>query len=232
MMSSRVPRRPTPSGGVAGRTVVVVVVAALLGWLILSRAYRSSSSSVSPPKATTTTTIKGGSTTTTSAFATTTTTVNMTGVKVIVLNGSGVAGAAGKLTQQLQQRHLVMQSAKDATGSDFSATAVYYTVGFDKQAAFVAETIKPGLLTAGIVPAQSPAKNPADLTGVGVVVLLGKDLATDVVNGKIPPADTSNTTSPTSLPGGTVASTAKPTTTSSVAKTTTTVKKTTTTKKK
>jgi hypothetical protein len=88
------------------------------------------------------------------------------------------------------------------------------------------------------VPTPSPAKTPSDLTGIQVVVLIGKDLGPDIVAGKVPvtvPGATTATVGPTTIPGGTAAPTIKPTTTlaktATTATTATTVKKTTTTKK-
>jgi len=239
-MSTRPPRRSGPStGGVAGRTVIVVVLAGVLGWLILRNGFKSSDSTANGATSHATTTARGATTTTSSTLATTTTTTlpSMVGVKIIVLNGSGVGGAAGKLTQGLQKKTLggaTLAPAKDATNPNFATSAVYYAPTFQGQAQLVADLITPGIVVSPL-PATSPAKTPSDLTGMSVVALIGKDIGADVVAGKIPAADpnapaTSSVT--TGIPGGTVASTAKPATTTTTAKkttTTTTVKKVTTT---
>jgi hypothetical protein len=237
-MNTRPTRRPGPGTGVAGRTIVVVVIAALLGWLILHNGFKGSDATgiVTNPGTKATTIPKGGTTSTSSTVPAVTTTVkpDFTGVKVVVLNGSGIPGAANALAQALQRQQLgPTYAAKNASGENFQTSAVYYAVGFDRQAAVVANAIKAGLLPAGTVPTPSPAKTPTDLTGIQVVILIGKDLGPDIVAGKVPvtvAGATTATLGPTTIPGGTAAPTIKPTTTLAKA-TTTTVKKTTTTKK-
>src|SRR5262245_60182876 len=125
--SRRPPREPRPSA-MAGRTVFVVLVAVGVGLLILRFGFaESGGASV------------GGSTTTaasstTVAGDTTTTTISFANTQVLVANGSGVGGAAGRVTDTLSNKGYSTLPATNATQSNQATSSVYYQPGYEAQA--------------------------------------------------------------------------------------------------
>ena len=132
----------------------------------------TSTSSVSetsePPSATTSST-----TTSTSSTTTTTTTVVESPVvlQVQVLNGSGVAGAAGRLTDKLSQAGYVVLSPENAP-QRYSSSAVYYQEGWKDRAEEI-------LQVAEIDEVDAPTAMPQQFASeeAAVIVLLGTDTA-------------------------------------------------------
>jgi hypothetical protein len=92
-------------------------------------------------------------------------------VATIVLNGSGVAGAAGVYTTALSDRGYQTAEAGNANAR-VEATEVYFTPGFDQEALVLARSIGS---TATPQPLASPP--PGDVGTANVVVVLGPDLA-------------------------------------------------------
>ena len=112
-------------------------------------------------------------TTTTTASAvpettTTTTTAPVISLQVQVLNGSGVAGAAGRLTEKLSQAGYAVLSPGNA--QRYRSSAVYYAEGWESQAREILETSE-------IEQIADPTPMPPQFSGNGaaVVVLLGTD---------------------------------------------------------
>ena len=120
-----------------------------------------------PPSATT------SSTTTTSTSSTTTTTVVESPVvlQVQVLNGSGVAGAAGRMTDKLSEAGYVVLSPENAP-QRYSSSAVYYQEGWKDRAEEI-------LQAAEIEEIDTPTAMPQQFAteDAAVIVLLGTDTA-------------------------------------------------------
>ena len=132
----------------------------------------SSTSSVpetsEPPSATT-----SSPTTTTSSTTTTTTAVVESPVvlQVQVLNGSGVAGAAGRMTDKLSEAGYVVLSPENAP-QRYSSSAVYFAEGWQDKAEEI-------LQAAEIDEIDTPTAMPQQFATeeAAVIVLLGTDTA-------------------------------------------------------
>ena len=113
------------------------------------------------------------STTTTSTSTTTTTTVVESPVvlQVQVLNGSGVAGAAGRMTDKLSEAGYVVLSPENAP-QRYSSSAVYYQEGWKDRAEEI-------LAAADIDEIDAPTAMPQQFATeeAAVIVLLGTDTA-------------------------------------------------------
>ena len=122
-----------------------------------------------PSSATTSST----TTTTTSSTTTTTTTVVESPVvlQVQVLNGSGVAGAAGRMTDKLSEAGYVVLSPENAP-QRYSSSAVYFAEGWQDKAEEI-------LQAAEIDEIEAPTAMPQQFASeeVAVIVLLGTDTA-------------------------------------------------------
>ena len=125
-----------------------------------------------PPSAATSST-----TTTTSSTTTTTTTVveSPAVLQVQVLNGSGVAGAAGRMTDKLSEAGYVVLSPENAP-QRYATSAVYYQDGWQDRAAEI-------LAAADIEEIDAPTAMPQQFATeeAAVIVLLGTDSAPAVV---------------------------------------------------
>ena len=126
---------------------------------------------------TTTTTSAAPPTTTTSTPATTTTTTTTVpsadDLRVQVLNGSGISGAAGRLTERLEEAGYDMLPAGNAPRR-YAVSAVYYSHDvLEDQAAEIAVATGVG----GVVSLAMPSPAPFVVEGadVYVVVLIGAD---------------------------------------------------------
>jgi LytR cell envelope-related transcriptional attenuator len=115
------------------------------------------------------------STTTTSTrpLSTTTSTVAHSSVKVLVANGTSEANAAGHFAQKLQQQGWNVGTPQNAT-STASTTTIYYAPTQQQAAALVASEL--GVPTTALQPVSSSVPV-ANATGLGVVVVIGSDLA-------------------------------------------------------
>ena len=115
------------------------------------------------------------SSTTTSTSSTTTTTTTVVESPVIlqvqVLNGSGVAGAAGRMTDKLSEAGYVVLSPENAP-QRYSTSAVYYQDGWQDRAAEI-------LAAAEIDEIDAPSAMPQQFAteDAAVIVLLGTDTA-------------------------------------------------------
>ena len=92
-------------------------------------------------------------------------------VKVLVANGSGVQGAAGRATESLLGQGYNALSPVNAESQ--SETRLYYAVGFEADAQAIAQ-----LLSAPpdrLAPMIDPPPGGVDLRGANVLVLLGPD---------------------------------------------------------
>ena len=119
------------------------------------------------------------STTTTTASSTTTTTTTVVEssavLQVQVLNGSGVAGAAGRMTDKLSQAGYVVLSPENAP-QRYSSSAVYFAEGWQDKAEEI-------LQAAEIEEIDAPTAMPQQFASedAAVIVLLGTDTAPVVV---------------------------------------------------
>jgi hypothetical protein len=94
-------------------------------------------------------------------------------VTVIVLNGTAVSGAAGKYATALQSAGYTMLESGNAAVK-IPATQVFFTEGFDVEAAAVALAIG---APATVTPAALPTPPPGEVGAANVVVVIGSDLA-------------------------------------------------------
>ena len=148
----------------------------------------SSGTSEPPNSSTTTTTTSSTTTTTTSTTTTTTTTVpSADDMRVQVLNGSGITGAAGRLTERLEGEGWDMLPAGNAPRR-YGSSAVYYShdVLEDQAAEIAADTGVSGVVA---LPMPSPAPFVVEGADAYVVVLIGAD---DIGNSLRPPARSSS----------------------------------------
>lgn len=126
---------------------------------------------------TTTTTSAAPATTTTTSTTTTTASVVVSPVvlQVQVLNGSGVAGAAGRLTDKLSQAGYVVLPPDNAP-QRYSSSAVYFADGWQAKAGEI-------LQTAEIAEIEEVTAMPQQFAteAASVIVLLGTDTAPEVV---------------------------------------------------
>ena len=130
----------------------------------------SSVPETSEPSAATT-----SSTTTTTTFTTTTTTTTAVEspavLQVQVLNGSGVAGAAGRMTDKLSQAGYVVLSPENAP-QRYSSSAVYFDEGWQAKAEEILQAAEIEKIDAPTAMPQQFATEEA-----AVIVLLGTDTA-------------------------------------------------------
>jgi hypothetical protein len=177
-------RRPAEPAANPARGAALVVVAVLIGLVLLRNGLDTS-------EAITTT---GGSPGTDSSASdgdggdggddgttTTSTTVVVrepAEVPTIVLNDSGVGGAAKKYSDALAARGYALTNPAGANENDSSTTSevtiVYFAEGFEAEAAAVVAAIG---APATVVPAALPDPPPGPIASASVVVVLGTDLA-------------------------------------------------------
>lgn len=144
-------RRPTEPAANPARGVALVVVAVLVG-LFLLRNGLDTSETVAPTNSDRGSDV--GTTDSAGADNTTSTTLGLRSppdVPTIVLNGSGVAGAAKKYSTALLNKGYALTKADGDNATVKPATTqVLYTPGFEKEAAAVALLI--GAPSAGVAP--------------------------------------------------------------------------------
>ena len=148
----------------------------------------TATASATTTTATTTTSATPPTTTTSTTTKTTTTTIpSADDLRVQVLNGSGISGAAGRLTARLEEAGWDMLPAGNAPRR-YSASAVYYSHDvLEDQAAEIAVDTGVGGVVSLAMP--SPAPFVVEGAGVYVVVLIGAD---DLAGSLRPPARASS----------------------------------------
>ena len=131
----------------------------------------ASGTSEPPGTSTTTTTTSAVPVTTTSSTTTTTVVESPVVLQVQVLNGSGVAGAAGRMTDKLSQAGYAVLSPANAP-QRYSSSAVYFAEGWQAKAEEI-------LQAAEIEEIDAPTAMPQQFAteDAAVVVLLGTDTA-------------------------------------------------------
>ena len=139
----------------------------------------SSATTSSVPETSEASSTATSSTTTTTSSTTTTTTAAVVESPVVlqvqVLNGSGVAGAAGRMTDRLSEAGFVVLSPENAP-QRYSSSAVYYQEGWQDKAEEI-------LRAADIEEIEEATPMPQQFVseGAAVIVLLGTDTAPAVV---------------------------------------------------
>jgi len=184
-MNARRPPRQSPGATTSLRVILVVGIAALLGWFILRNGFPGTDDGGDGGGSAATTTLA-----VTTTAAPTSTTVNMAGTKIVVANGSGVGGSAGRLSDALRADGYAVIEPTNANQNDYETTEIYFTAGFEAQAGEVAREL--GVPVTGLLPDPSPVP-PAGVQDANVIVVLGKDLASQ--------ASVGTTTPPTSATG-------------------------------
>ena len=134
----------------------------------------TTSTASSAPETSEPSSVTTSSTTTSTSTTTTTTTAVVESPAVLqvqVLNGSGVAGAAGRMTDKLSEAGYVVLSPENAPRR-YSTSAVYYQDGWQDRAAEI-------LAAAEIAEIDSPTAMPQQFAteDAAVIVLLGTDTA-------------------------------------------------------
>jgi hypothetical protein len=150
-------------------------VAVLLGLFLL---HRSGPGGSSPALASaTSTTSTSAPPTSAAASSSTSSSVAVKGpqnVKVLVANGSGVAGLAGRLSTRLHTQGYDTVSQGTNANQAVTTSKVYYTTGFAAEAAVLAQFLKLPPSAAQPMPNPPPVSN---LAAANVVVDAGPDLS-------------------------------------------------------
>lgn len=165
------------AGGAAGRGIVLLAVALMIGILLLN------ATDADPPGTRVTTEPSGAADDGgdgddggggDAAAATTVPPTTMAPrapqeVKVIVVNASGVKGAAGKASDMLKPPGYNVLAPTNANNSE---SAVYFSPGYEADAAAVAAAL--GFALSTVKPLPTPPPIP-DSKGAHVVVIVGRD---------------------------------------------------------
>lgn len=176
-------KRPGAPDPTAARGIALVALAVIAGFFLLAKGLDTEGALVNTDTGevvrdepddtgddTDTTTDDGG----TDVSVLTPTTRPPADVAVLVANGSGVARAASRISEQLQPFGYLMLDPTN--GSNTSSTLVYYVEGFQADAEAVAATL--GVDVTNVAPMPDPV--PSDIVGVAdasVLVHLGPDIA-------------------------------------------------------
>jgi hypothetical protein len=211
----------------------LIAVAVIIGFVLLKTAPRSATTittgSLSHPTTTKAPKSSSHGSTPIGPAATTSTTTPahpVAQVVVLVANGSGVGGLAGKVRTQLGQvGYDINKSAINASATNLTSTSVYYEPGYQADALNIANTLSLGPNAAMPVPSPAPVPS-SDLTGADVLVVAGTDIAGSSSGTTEAPAGNTIAPSPTQASSSSQ-ETSAPTTTAE--RTTTTVARTTTT---
>ncbi len=171
-------RRPEPTANPA-RGAALVVIAVVIG-LFLLRNGLDTSEAVTSNGGNDPSSDGNGGPDGTDADGTTTTTVAVrppADIPTIVLNDSGVAGAAGSysdLVASLGYQLTNPDGANADAAGDAPATVVYFAPGFEAEAAALVTAIG---APDTVVPVELPTTPPGPIAGASVVVVIGTDLA-------------------------------------------------------
>jgi LytR cell envelope-related transcriptional attenuator len=182
------PRRAAaPRSGASAVAIVVALVAAVLGFFILKKIDSKTPSTAAtgtvngqPNNPAGTTTVPTGTTTPPAVTVPAVSTLPRKPITVVVANGSGVVGAAGKYTKSLGALGYTTLPAATATGKKaLTTTQIYVKPGEDASAAQVMSDL--GLHGIAATPIPTDATKIPVLAslrqGATVVVVLGTDLA-------------------------------------------------------
>jgi hypothetical protein len=197
-MARRRPAEPTAN---PARGAALVVVAVVIGLFLLREGLDTSEAVTTDPSDQGSDSADAGDGTQGSDAGddgTTTTTVATrppAEVPTIVLNDSGIAGAAGTYSDALLAAGYQLTNPDGANADaegNAATTIVYFAPGFEAEAAAVAAAIG----APDLVPSALPTTPPGPIAGASVVVALGTDLA-GVTPTTAAAADTTTTTAAT-----------------------------------
>ena len=174
-------RRPAEPSVNPARGAALVVVAVVIGLFLLREGLDTSEAVSTGSKEEATDSSDSGGSDSTDQGTDETTTTTVAGrppgeVPTIVLNDSGIAGAAGSYSEVLAVAGYQLTNPDGANADaegDAATTIVYFAPGFDADAAGVAAAI--GAQT--LVPTPLPTTPPGPIAGASVVVVIGTDLA-------------------------------------------------------
>jgi hypothetical protein len=164
------------AGGAMVRGIALIVVAIVLGVVLLRATDSPAPSTISATSGGTTsstpTSVAGSSSTTAPTTDTTTKTTahNPSEVPVLVANGSGVNGAAGRVAAILQPKNYIIKPSVN-TGTA-PASVVYYQPGYQADAEAIAALLTPKPAVQAM-PDPAPVKN---LAGAQVLVVVAANL--------------------------------------------------------
>ena len=175
-------RRPSEPTANPARGAALVVVAVLIGLFLLREGLDTSeavTSSASDQGSDSSDSSDEGTDGTDSTETTTTTVATRppSEVPTIVLNDSGVPGAAGKYSDVLAAEGYQLTNPDGANADadgDAATTVVYFAPDFEAEAAAVATAIG---APDTVVPTPLPTTPPGPIAGASVVVVIGIDLA-------------------------------------------------------
>jgi hypothetical protein len=172
-------RRPTEATANPARGAALVVGAVLVGLFLLRNGLDTSETITTKPNSSTDGTAGADSSTDGSTAGATTATETTVAVRAagqvptIVLNGSGVKGAAKKYSTFLAAAGYDLTNPDGANSTaDVTATQVLFGPGFDREAAALATLI--GAPSTGVTAIGSVL--PGTTAGASVIVVLGPDL--------------------------------------------------------
>lgn len=191
-MARRRPAEPTAN---PARGAALVVVAVVIGLFLLREGLDSSEAVTADPSDQGSDSSDAGDGSDEGDDGTTTTTVATRPpgeVPTIVLNDSGIAGAAGIYSDALLAVGYQLTNPDGAnadTEGNAATTIVHFAPGFEAEAAAVAAAIG----APDLVPSALPTTPPGPIAGASVVVVLGTDLA-GVTPTTAAAADTTTTT--------------------------------------
>jgi hypothetical protein len=169
----------------AGRAAVLIGVALLIGILLLHRTPGSGGGSgaiaigdTTLPSSPGTSAPSPGSTTGTSARSTTPTSATAQlrapqDIKVLVANGTTVAGLAGKISNQIHAKGYNTLASTNSTQKPAS-TMVYFQPSYSADAAALAAALKLPPSAVLAMPSPPPV---SVLNGANILVVVGPDLA-------------------------------------------------------
>ena len=182
-------RRATVAGA------VLVSVAVLIGLLLLGKGLSDDGGLLSTSKKPKSTASAGGTSSGGTHATTTTAPIDPRTVHVFVANGSGKAGAAGKVGVVLAGKGYPVPQVGNAPTT--VSTMVYYTTGQAAQAQLVASSLGLPASSVAAVPSPSPV---ADLKGSTVLLVIGTDGALDAVESGNPTTTAPKATTTTKKP--------------------------------
>ena len=166
--------RTNPLGGASPRGIALILVALVVGFVLIGTGLDSDSGSSSPAA------LPAGADEPTSTTSETTSTTLAAAlpneqVRVLVANASSSDGAAQRFTDQLNALNYATLPPTnfDPNRED---TVVYYSEGFESEAAGVASAIGAPETSLQVVPVPSPVEVPDGQTAPNVIVLVGGDI--------------------------------------------------------
>ena len=162
----------------AGRGGVLLAVAVILGVVLLNKADDTPHRVSAGPGNGVSDTTDEVTTTTAPPTSTTAAARPPREVKILSANGTKVNGAAGRVRDTLRAQGYNVLAPTEAKPVD--ASAVYFTPGYEREAAAAAQVLK--LAPTAVRPLPNPPPL-ADLRGANVLVVVGPDLARQAAPG-------------------------------------------------